>query len=199
MTEGEFIGMLESRGVPPDLIPRLVDRRRDDHRRRRNKEAEQLFQDDKAETERERIERAAYGRWLLFLIFIFELDEKNPRSFLHEAFRLMHDRQERPHPILGEQAFIERSLSAVALSKYPREDVEEALQHGCCAFQRTDKFDRGDVTLTLPMAHAQRSMRGDDSNTTANHPKPAPALELEPVQEPSELDEDRKKLASPDF
>ena len=202
MNEAEFIAMLEERGVPADLIPQLVDRRRD-RRRRRNKEELRLRLDREAKTELERKERAAFSRWFMFLIFLYLLDEKNPRSFFHRAFREMHDRQERPDPILGEQACIERGFTAVALAKFDKQEVEQALEHGCCAFERLDRFDRGEVTLTQPMAHAQRSIK-QEQDSIANAPKPAPAIELQleqsaPIQQADVLDEQRQKLAQPDF
>lgn len=179
----EMIHMMRQAGAPESLIPKIRQRLENNKNVRNWHEEQQKMSEiakKREETWREKHEREQFSVWLLFLLTILNSKEKDCTTWLHSSFRQMADLRRRPHPILGEQPFIERSFAAVSLVKWSRKTVTESMLYGVPSFENTQDFNRGKVTSTFPMTHALDAIKAADEEAAARE-----AAKQEPAPEPS--------------
>jgi len=202
-TTENLIEKMREAGVPELLIPKLLPRLK----QKLDAKNWLVMQEESAAEAKKRQEdyidkekREAFSLWLIFLLMLLMDDQPNPVSFFHEAYRKMYDQHAQPNPVIGEDAFIERSLTAVAMLKFSRADVEEALQIGQPTFEDTVDFRRGKVTKVFPMTHAIRAIEQSQQQQAAAAPAPAaatapaPAAPAAPAPAPAIIDQEDEEL-----
>ncbi len=144
----------------------------------------------------ERKRRREFNDLLVLLLWLLAMDHKgSPASFLQFGHRVLI-RSEAPR---WDWEPAERALCGITICKFGWQETADALKKGIA---------NRDGDSVFPMLHAQRALERfaeeDRQRLTMPAPKPAPALELqpeqhEPVQQAESLDEERQKLAEPNF
>lgn len=195
-TTENLIEQMRDAGVPEALIPRFMPRLKAKLDAKNWMKMQEESADEAAKREEDYIDkqkREAFSLWLIFLLMILLEDQPDAATFFHEAYRKMYDQHAQPNPIIGESAFIERSLTAIAMMKYPRADVEDALNVGQPLFTDTTDFKRGAVTKVFPMRHAIRTAEQSQQATT---PAAAPAAPAAPATVPATEEDEELKINS---
>ena len=182
---------LGSAKVPRSLWPRYFEKEelRQLRRRIRDKEEYRRILATKLDAaERER--RRRFNDLLMLLLWLLALDFKgSPASFLQFGHRVLIRSESR-----WDWEPAERCLAGIAICKFGEQATADALAQG---------ITNMDGDAAFPMRYAERALEREANKQleVTQEPKPAPALELqpEPVQQADVLDEQRQRIAQPDF
>ena len=178
--------------VPRSLWPKYYEKEELRQLRRRIRDKQEYLRilrmkQDAGERER----RRRFNDLLMLLLWLLALDFKgSPASFLQLGHRALIRSAGR-----WDWEPAERCLAGIAICRFGREATADALAHG---------VGNMDGDAVFPMKHAIRALeREAEQQEQQSKPAPAPAaqvqpeLEAEPIQQ--DLDEQRQKLAQPDF